>query len=88
MNDTLKTLLIFLVLITAPIWIIAVGGLIYLAVAFLYLVPVIYGFNIYFIYGAVSLFIVVFYVLGKRRKREVREIDFYTPSFVVKKERR
>ena len=85
MNDTLEALFIFLVLITAPIWIIAVGGLIYLAVAFLYLVPIIYGFNIYFIYGAVSLLIVLFYVLGKRRKTEVREIDFYTPSFVLKK---
>jgi hypothetical protein len=54
----------------------------------LILMPRWFGSWIYIIYGAVPLFILLFYVLGRRKHTEVREMDFYTPSFVLTKERR
>ena len=88
MNDSLQAILAFMLLITAPIWLILVGALIFFAIGSLYFLPAIYGVGVYFIYGGALFLAALFYILGKRTRTEIKEIHFYTPSFIVKKERR
>ena len=85
MRESVEALLIFFALITAPVWIVILLSSLYMAGSALYFMPVWFGFWIYGIYIAVFLIILTLYILGKRRKTEVREIDLYTPSFVLKK---
>ena len=59
--------------------------LLYMAGSVLYFMPLVYGFWVYGIYIAVFLIILTLYILGKRRKTEVREIDLYTPSLALQK---
>lgn len=87
MGDTLNTIIIFIVIITAPLWIIVLGASLFFGADLLYLLPQVYGWFVYIVYAVVLAVIITLYILGHRVRSEEREIDFTIPSFVIKKGR-